>query len=137
MKKETMESSLKPAGETNSHNVSSIIFDLPALIDKMKHSSAWVRGELNAMILLKSLDKQIVLTALQEGTEINSFQANNSVTFQIIEGMIRFHTRKESVNLEKGQLLTLDEKIKYSLTTSEETVFLMTISSGNTRTTVN
>ena len=82
------------------------------------------------MILLKSPDKQIVLTALHEGTEINSFQSNDSITFQIIEGKLKFQTRKESVTLNKGQLLTLHENIKYSLTTSEETVFLLTIANS-------
>jgi quercetin dioxygenase-like cupin family protein len=107
-----------------------LTFDLPTLIKKMKHDHNWEKGELNAMILLKSHDKQIVLTALHEGTEINSFQSDDSITFQIIEGKIQFHTRNESVTIAKGQLLTLHENIKYSLTTDEETVFLLTIANG-------
>jgi quercetin dioxygenase-like cupin family protein len=102
-------------------------FDLPALIENMKNSSAWAEGELNAMILFKRPEKQIVLTALHEGTKIDSFQANDSVTFQIIEGKLKFHTTKESVTLESGQLLALHENIKYSLTSGKETVFLLTI----------
>jgi hypothetical protein len=35
--------------------------------------------------------------------------------------------RKDTVTLNKGQLMTLDEKIKYRLTTQVETVFLLTI----------
>jgi quercetin dioxygenase-like cupin family protein len=110
---------------------STLSYDLPALIEKMKHSNSWAKGELNAMILLKSPDKQIVLTALHEGTEITSFQSNDSITFQIIEGKLKFHTRKESLTLDKGQLLTLHENIKYSLTSREETVFLLTIANSN------
>jgi hypothetical protein len=41
-----------------------------------------------------------------------------------------FHTRKESVILDKGQELTLHENIKYSLTTFGETVILLTIATG-------
>jgi quercetin dioxygenase-like cupin family protein len=74
-----------------------------------------------------------MLTALHKGTEIDSFQANDSITFQIIEGKLKFHTRRESVILEKGQSLTLHEKIKYSLLTKEETIYLLTISSGTLR----
>ena len=106
-------------------------FDLPTLIKKMRHSKTWADGELNAMILLNSRDKQIVLTALHEGTEINSFQANDSITFQIIEGQLMFHTRKETVTIEKGQLLTINDNIKYSLSTLEETIFLLTIASDS------
>jgi quercetin dioxygenase-like cupin family protein len=112
-------------------NASFHTFDLPILIEKMKQSQSWEKGELNAMILLKSPDKQIVLTALHEGTEINSFQSNDSITFQIIEGQLMFHTRKESVTLEKGQLLTVHENIKYRLTSWEETVFLLTIATDS------
>jgi quercetin dioxygenase-like cupin family protein len=112
-------------------NSSLLTYDLPSLVDTMKHKQAWAEGELNAMVLLKSIDKQIVLTALHEGTEIQSFQSNDSVTFQIIEGKLMFHTQKESVTLDKGQLLTLHDKIKYSLESEEDTVFLLTIASNN------
>jgi quercetin dioxygenase-like cupin family protein len=117
-----------PFPEDNmSPNSAFFTFDLPTLIESMKHSYSWGKGELNAMILLKSQEKKILLTALHEGTEINSFQSNESISLQILEGRLEFHTWKESVILDKGQLLTLHDKIKYSLTSSEETVFLLTV----------
>jgi quercetin dioxygenase-like cupin family protein len=71
------------------------------------------------------------------GTEVKSFQSNDSVTFQIIEGKLRFHVRKDTITLNEGQLMTLDENIKYSLTTQEETVFLLTISNDISKNAVN
>ena len=103
-------------------------FNLPSLIATMKQSNTWAKGELNALILLKSPEKQIILTAVHVGTEIKSFQSNDSITFQIIEGRLRFHIRKDILTLNEGQLMTLHENIKYRLTTQEETVFLLTIS---------
>ncbi len=108
-------------------------FDLQTLILNMKQTRAWENGELNAMILLKSPEKQIVLTAIHRGTEISSFQSNDSITFQIIEGKLEFHSKKESVTIDKGQVLTLHENIKYSLTSNEETVFLLTTANSNLR----
>ena len=137
MKKETLKTKYPLRKENRSRNTSLLTFDLPTLIEKMKHERAWAKGELNAMILLKRPDKQIVLAALHEGTEINSFQSNDSITFQTIEGKLNFHTKKKSVNLDKGQLLTLHENIKYSLTTKEKTVFLLTIVNGTLRSTEN
>jgi quercetin dioxygenase-like cupin family protein len=116
-----------------SSNCTLLAFDLPSLIATMKQSFTWANGELNALILLKSPEKQIILTAMHAGTEIKSFQSNDSITFEIIEGRLRFHIRKDSITLNKGQLMTLDENIKYRLTTQEETVFLLTISNGTTR----
>ena len=112
-------------------DASLLTFDLPSLVEKMKHKHTRSKGELNAMILLKSPDKQIVLTALHEGTEIKSSPSNDSITFHIIEGKMKFQTKKESVNLEKGQLLTLHENIKYCLTIKEETVLLLTFANVN------
>lgn len=131
MERETFKAKSLLYKDNTSLNPSLLIFDLPTLIEKMKLKHSWAKGELNAMILLKTPAKQIVLSALHEGTEIKSFQSNDSITFQIIEGKLKFRTRKESVTLAKGQLLTLHENIKYSLTTNEETVLLLTIA-GNT-----
>jgi quercetin dioxygenase-like cupin family protein len=114
-------------------NTSLRSYDLPVLIEKMRKSRTWAQGELNAMILLKSPDKQIVLTALHEGTEISSFQSTDSITFQIIEGKLKFHSKRRTLTLDKGQLHTLRENIKYNLTAKDETVLLITIASETLR----
>lgn len=107
---------------------SSISYDIPGLIETMKRSYTWDKGELNALILLNGPGKQIILTAVHAATEIKSFQSANSITLFVFEGELRFDSRRNSVTLNKGQLLTLNEKIKFKLTSSEETVFLLTIS---------
>jgi len=110
-------------------SVNSSLFetDLPSLIEKMKNSNSWKRGEIISRVLLNSPDRQILLTALHENTEINSFQRSDSVTFRIVEGKIYFRTRKESAILDEGQVMTLHEHIDYSLITREETVLLLTL----------
>lgn len=119
--------------DANSKSVNSqnYLGDLPELIENMKLSHDWISGELFAKILLKSPQKQVILTVLHEGTEINSFQSNDSVTFQVIEGKLMFQSREKLVILCKGQDLTLREKISYCLTTAEDTAFLLTIAMGD------
>jgi mannose-6-phosphate isomerase-like protein (cupin superfamily) len=102
-------------------------FDLPSLIGTIKRSRSWIKGELKSLILLESPGKNIILTAIHEGTEIESFQSNDSAMFQVIEGSLKFYIREEILTLGKGELMTIDEKIKYRLSTSEESVFLVTI----------
>ncbi len=128
---ETLKTKPQYAMDNIPFNGSWLTFDFPTLVERMKLSHKWTKGELNAMILLKSTDKQMVLTALHEDTEIRSFQSNDSVSFQIIEGRLKFHAGKESVTVDKGQMLTLHEKIKYKLTARAETVFLLTIADRN------
>lgn len=103
-------------------------FNLPSLIESMKMSKEWAAKELNALILLKSRNKQIILTSIHDGTEIESFQSKDSITFHILEGKLLLHTIFDSTTLSAGQLMTITNKIKYSLTTEEDTVFLLTIS---------
>jgi hypothetical protein len=105
--------------------------DLQKLIKKMKDTSGWRNGELVATILLKSTGKQIVLTVLHNDTEIKSYLSGDSVTFQMIEGKMKFHSHEETIMLENGQNMTLYNKIKFSLTThEEESAFLLTINTG-------
>jgi quercetin dioxygenase-like cupin family protein len=119
----------KPVFQKANRSLNSTLlnFNLPILIESMKRKDSWGKRELNAMILLKSRSRQIVLTALHEDIQIDSFQSNDSITFQIIEGRLKFQSQKESVTLETGQLLTLHDNIKYRLTTQVDTVFLLTI----------
>ncbi|HEX2967721.1 MAG TPA: hypothetical protein VHO46_01360 [Bacteroidales bacterium] len=105
-------------------------FDLPSIIADLKNDKTWIEGELNSVILLNSSTIKVLLTILHEGTEVISYQANDSITFQVLEGSLVLHIKEESIVLNEGELLTLDEKIKYSFDTVEETAFLMTLVSG-------
>lgn len=107
--------------------------DLSGLIRRMKLSNAWSEGSLNAMILEKNTLENVVLVALHEGTEIVSYQANDSITFRVIEGKMEFKSRNTSAALDSGQVLTLNDKVKYRLTASEETVLLMSIAKNAAR----
>ena len=93
MKKETLKVELPLHKDKRSRNASLLTFDIPNLIEKMKHEHAWAKGELNAMILLKRPDKQIVLAALHEGTEINSFQSSDYLSDN--RGKIKFSYPKK------------------------------------------
>ena len=131
MEIETLKPDLDKVDNKNSSKSRLLGFDLPSLIETMKQSYTWANGELNALVLLKSPGKNILLTAMHVGTEILSFQTKDSATFQIIEGRLRIRIKKDSLTLKEGQLLTLDENIKYRLIAEEETVFLLTVSNSD------
>ena len=87
---------------------------LAYLIKTIKKSKPLTNGELNSLILLNKPEKKVILTSMYEGTEIESYQANDSITLQIIEGHIRFRVRNNTVIIREGQLMKLDEHIKYN-----------------------
>jgi len=131
MDKESLKTGTPLIKDISSLNMSLLAFDLPNLIKMMKQQHISSTEEPNSMILLNCLDKKVVLILLHAGTGFRSFQSNDAITFQVIEGMLTYHSHKEIVILEKGQFLTLDEKINYNLTTNEETVILLTIANRN------
>jgi hypothetical protein len=124
---------IKPPGWEDSGplNPSLLNLDINSLIAGMKQSRTWVEGNLNSIVLFKSPDKQIVISALHEDTEVILKNEVDSVTVYIIEGRMQFQTRDETIILNKDQLITLHDKMKYSLTTLETTVFLLTIENSN------
>lgn len=108
-------------------NTSFSTSSLPELIEKLKAVKHQSDEKLSAIIFFNSSEKQILLTAFREGAKFISFQSDHSITFQIVEGKVMFHTAKESLSLEKGQKLELKEKIPYSLTSHEDSLLLLTI----------
>lgn len=102
-------------------------FDIPGIIDGLKQEKSWIEGELSSVILLNSNAVKVLLTILHGGTEVISYQANDSITFQIIDGSLILHIKDESVVLGQGELLTLTDKVRYSFDAVEETAFLMTL----------
>lgn len=102
-------------------------FDIPGIIENLKKEQNWTKGELNFAILLKSPSVQVLLTIVHGGTEIVSYQSNDSATYQVLKGSLILHIKNESIVLGEGELLTIDEKIKYSFDSIEETAFLLTL----------
>jgi quercetin dioxygenase-like cupin family protein len=104
--------------------------DLESMIDTMKNEQTWNEGELKSAVLLRSPAKKIILTVLHKGTEIRSFQSDFSVTFQVIEGKLRLNYGDKAFNLAKGEILIINEKIKYKIESVEDSAFLMILASG-------
>ncbi|MBW8324421.1 MAG: hypothetical protein K0M50_06630 [Prolixibacteraceae bacterium] len=102
------------------------ISSLPALIDTLK-KKCQLKKEHGSIIFHRSKEKKILLTAFREGIKLDSFQSNDSMTFQILEGKIMFHMPKQSLSLEKGQFLKLIQNVPYSFSTCEDTLLLLTI----------
>jgi quercetin dioxygenase-like cupin family protein len=102
-------------------------FDIPGIIGNLKKEQNWLDGDLNSVVLLNSPRIKVLLTIMHEDTEVISYQASDSITFQVIEGSLVMHIRDETIVLNAGELLTLDEKIRYSFDTIEETAFLLTL----------
>jgi hypothetical protein len=110
-----------------------LTLDLPEIIKKMKESSEWKDGGLKTEILLNSSTRKIVLTVMHDSTEVESFHKGDSISFKIIEGKLRFRSPVKTVLLVENQLLILRDKTRFTLTSLEDSAFLLTIITGSRR----
>jgi hypothetical protein len=101
-----------------------------SLINEMKSVFVSSNKILSSRILQDNYHKKILLTILHEKVEIDSFLGNDSISLNIIEGKLRFHTRKDSVIINKGQILKLNENVHYRFKNLEETIFVLTINNS-------
>ena len=104
--------------------------DLGLMISHLKEEPSWEEGELKSAILLRSPLKKILLTVIHAGTRISSFQNGDSLTFQVIEGILNLHFSNASFTLNKGEVLIMNEKLKYRIDSVEDSAFLMILASG-------
>lgn len=101
------------------------IYDLPILVKCLEKKRMMENGELSSIILLERPEKQVVLTSVNKGIEIEFFQTKKPVTIQIIEGEVKFWTFDNVVSLGKGKHLELFENKLYKMTACEKTLFLL------------
>lgn len=70
---------------------------------------------------------RIVLIALHKGAEMAKHLAQGIISLQVLEGHIIFTTEEHCVELGKGEMLALHERIPHCVQAKEETIFLLTL----------
>jgi quercetin dioxygenase-like cupin family protein len=101
--------------------------NIPAFIEQLKQESAWKKSDRNTITVFKTDGMRIVLIALHAGAEMAKHTANGHISVQVLEGQLRFTTDFKSVELSKGQMLALHERIPHSVLAMQETIFLLTL----------
>ncbi len=104
-----------------------VTIDLPLFMEHIKQESSWKDSDRNAITVFKTNGLRIVLIALHEGAEMARHTANGIISVQVLEGQLQFNTDRQSVELNKGQMLALHERISHSVKAIKETIFLLTL----------
>ena len=94
---------------------------------QIKNEQAWKDSDRNAITVFKTDGMRIVLIALHKDAELIKHTADGMISVQVLEGQILFTTSEQTVELSKGQMLTLHKGIPHSVLAKEETVFLLTL----------
>ncbi|HMR18825.1 MAG TPA: cupin domain-containing protein [Sphingobacterium sp.] len=116
----------RPEGERllNAHLVE---MDLLEFMKQIKNETTWVESDRNSMTLFKSEIMRVVLIGLRENAEVKPHKANGVITVQVLEGKITFTTAQQTVQIEKGQMIALQENIVHSVKALTESCFLLTL----------
>ena len=104
--------------------------DLQMLIKQLKHESAWRNSDRNAITVFKTNGLRIVLIALHKCAEMAKHIAKGTISVQVLEGQLEFNTGLRSIELSKGQMLALHERIPHSILAIRESVFLLTLTTS-------
>lgn len=105
-----------------------VTVNLPFYIDQIKKETSWKESDRNAITIFKSDKLRLLLIALHMGAEMAKHSAPGIIHIQVLEGQIRFFTDQQTIDLDKGQLLVLHERIPHSVKAISEAVFLLSIS---------
>lgn len=112
-----------------------LAIDLPRFIKQIKEETAWEESDRNAITVFKTNGLRIVLIALHKGAEMVKHTAEGIISVQVLEGKMQFNTDLQSVELSKGKMLALHERIPHTVLAIEETIFLLTLTTTLAKTT--
>lgn len=69
----------------------------------------------------------IVLIGMHANAELKTRVAKGHINVQVLEGEIKFTAQQQTVSLEKGQMICLQENIPHSVLAIKESFFLLTM----------
>lgn len=117
---------LRPAGE-RTLNAPLVEMNLIEFISQIRSETTWADSDRNSVTLFKSDKMRIVLIGLHENAELKPHKANGVISVQVLEGRIEFATEQQTTQLEKGQMIALQENITHSVKALTEGFFLLTL----------
>lgn len=99
--------------------------NIDVVISGIKQSHNWLQGELGFSILQQNPESNVIIIAMHENTEFESFQANNSLILKVIHGSINFKVNSKVTTITAGKMVILMENVFYLIESLEESIFLL------------
>jgi quercetin dioxygenase-like cupin family protein len=105
-----------------------LAFDLAEQIEALRREDAYARSGRAGRTLAKSGRFRLVLTAMAEGNEIGTHQAESPMTLQVVRGALHFRANGEEYTLREGQVLFFGPGEAHDIRATEESALLLTLS---------
>lgn len=123
------EISVERNGKDRIIDATMLCVNLPHFINQIKLEEAWHKNDRNAITLLKTSFLRIVLIALHKGALLKKHIVPQMISVQVLEGKMQFITDVQTIDLVAGDIITLYDGVAHSVVATEETVFLLTLTS--------
>ena len=117
---------LRPGGD-RSLNASLVEIDLNKFIAELKQETTWADSDRNSITVFKSYNMTIVLIGVHANAELKTHIAKGHISVQVLDGEIKFTAEQQTVSLEKGEMICLQENIPHSVLAVKESFFLLTM----------
>jgi len=112
-------------------NAPLVEMNLNEFIKQIKSETTWADSDRNSVTIFKSETMRIVVIGLHENAELKPHKANGLISVQVLEGKIEFTAEQQSTQIEKGQMIALQENITHSVRALTESFFLLTLAMNN------
>jgi quercetin dioxygenase-like cupin family protein len=116
----------RPEGE-RILNAPLVEMNLTAFIKQIRNETTWADSDRNSVTIFKSEAMRIVLIGLHENAELKPHKANGVISVQVLEGKIEFTAEQQRTQIEKGQMIALQENITHGVRALTESFFLLTL----------
>ncbi|HEX6038805.1 cupin domain-containing protein [Longimicrobium sp.] len=105
-----------------------LAFDLAEQIAALQAEEPYRRSGRAGRTLAKSGRFRLVLTAMAEGNDIGTHQADSPMTLQVVKGALTFRAAGEEYRLSAGQVLFFGPGEAHDIRAAEESALLLTLS---------
>ena len=112
-------------------NASLVEMNLNEFIKQIQSETTWADSDRNSVTIFKSESMRIVLIGLHKNAELKPHIANGVISVQVLEGKIEFTAEQQNTQIEKGQMIALQENITHSVKALTESYLLLTLTMNN------
>ncbi|RPI07089.1 MAG: hypothetical protein EHM64_00240 [Ignavibacteriae bacterium] len=105
-------------------------YDLQAMITLLKNETIWKKEERNAITLVKGPEVRVVFILAHAHSSIPKHQVFGPLTIHVVKGRLRIHGDSQHIDIQKGQILTLQPEVRHSIDALDESAFMMSLTTG-------
>ncbi len=101
--------------------------DLNRHLAEIRAGDAYRAADHAAQTLVKEPGLRLVLIALKDGGRMREHRSHTSITVQVVEGMLRFTVKAQTIELVPGRILAVDADVPHNLEAVGESAVLLTM----------